>query len=170
MRDGTSSVPSCGERGTTDDRRADTQTSAASYRCSRPLRLRSSGDSVGTAAAAAGQLSWLFLVGPSSASLGRQWRDGHCLRRFIEDQFQAADVAAIDSMSFRHIAIVADLGLTRWAFPRWHRRAPGEGIHRGWSNGLAASRKRNHVHFAAAVSLFRALRCPIASQPTGSRR
>ena len=89
-------------------------------------------------------------------------------------------MAAVDSISFRHIAIMADLCLTRWALHRVQRRAPREGITvvrplnhaRGWSNLLAASRPRNDVHFAAAVSFFRALRCPIARSHGhyGSRR
>jgi hypothetical protein len=140
-----------------------------SCRWSRPLQHRSIGDSADTAARGAGESSWL-LIGPPSAFLGWQWRDGHRLHRFIDDEFQPADVAAVDSISLRRIAIVADLRLARRAFPGWHR-PPREGIAatrplnhaRGWSNALAVSRTRNHVHFAAAVSFWGTLRCPIAS-------
>ena len=161
------------ERRTSDDRRADRQTSAANSRWSRPLPRRLIGDSAGTTARAAGESSW-FPIGSPSVSLDRQWRDRHRLGRFIEDEFQPADVAAVDSISFWHIAIVADLRLARGTLPWWRRRTAREEIavtrplnHAcGWSNLLAGSRPRNHVHFAAAVSFFRALRCPMARQPT----
>jgi hypothetical protein len=164
-------VPSL-ERRTSDDRRADRQTSAASSRWSRPLPPRLIGGSADTTARTAGESS-SFPIGSPSVSLDRQWRDRHRLGRFIEDEFQPADVAAVDSMSFWHIAIVADLRLARWTLPWWRRRTAREEIAvtrplnhaRGWSNFLAASRPRNHVHFAAAVSFFRALRCPMARQP-----
>ena len=159
---------------TSGDHRGDRRTSAASYPWCPPLRRRSAGDSTGTRATAADKPSWVFPIGSPSVSLDRQWRDGHRLRRFIEDEFQPAHVAAIDSISFWHIAIMADLRLAGGALPRLQRRAPRERITvirplnhaSGWSKLLAASRPRNHVHFAAAVSFFRALSCPMARQPT----
>ena len=163
-------------RRTSDGHRADTRTRIVSCRWSRPLQHRSIGDSADTAARGAGESSWL-LIGPPSAFLGRHWRDGHRLHRFIEDEFQPADVAAVDAISLWRIAIVADLRLARWAFPGRHRRPPRERIAatrplnhaRGWSNALAVSRTRNHVHFAAAVSFWGTLRCPISSQPAVCR-
>ncbi len=50
------------------------------------------------------------------------WRSRNCqlVRGSIEDEFQAADVAAIDATGFWSVAIVADLRLARGTFPR-HR-------------------------------------------------
>jgi hypothetical protein len=103
-----------------------------------------------------------FQIGFSSVSCRWQWRDRHRLRQSIEDQFQPADVAAVDTMGFRPITLVADLGLARRALPRWTRRTlrgritvARALIHaRGESNQLAASLRTNPGHFAAAVSLF----------------
>jgi len=47
-------------------------------------------------------------------------RDRQLVRGSIEDEFQAADVAAINAIGFWSLAIVADLGLARGTFP-WHR-------------------------------------------------
>src|SRR5258706_569938 len=80
-------------------------------------------------------------------------------------------MAAVDPISFRHVAIVADLRLTRRALPRCHRRTPKPGIaatrpliHEcGWSNAAAGARRRNHEYFAAAVSFSLPSSCPTSS-------
>jgi hypothetical protein len=103
-----------------------------------------------------------FQIGLSSVSCRWQWRDGHRLLQSIENQFQPADVASVDSIGFRPITLVADLRLARRALPRSTWRTPREVITvarplahaRGRSNRLAALSRTNPGHFAAAVSLF----------------
>jgi len=109
----------------------------------------------------AGKSSWLFPIRPAPVSLGRQWRDDHRLRRFVEDQFQAADVAAVDSIAFRPLAVMADLGLARGALPRWHWLSPRKGI----ATDGATRRPHRGVKspaFCGRGVLSRVLRCPIA--------
>ena len=51
-------------------------------------------------------------------AVGRQRGDCHVVRRFVEDQFQPADVAAIDATRSPSVAIMIEWGLARRTFPR----------------------------------------------------
>ena len=57
------------------------------------------------------RLSWLPSCLASVLPVGRQQCNGQPLRRRIENEFQSADVAAIDAVGFWRVAIVADFGL-----------------------------------------------------------
>jgi hypothetical protein len=58
--------------------------------------------------------------GSATAGLVGQGRDGELLRGLIEDQFEAADVAAIDLLPLWRVANVTNFRLARRALPR-HR-------------------------------------------------
>jgi hypothetical protein len=53
--------------------------------------------------------------------LARPWGDGQLLQGFIEDEFQAADMTAIDLSWLRGVAFKKDLGLTGGTLPRLQR-------------------------------------------------
>jgi hypothetical protein len=56
----------------------------------------------------------------SDASVWQGWERGDCqlVRRFVKDEFQAADVTAIHAPRFGQVAVVGDLALTGRTLPR----------------------------------------------------
>jgi hypothetical protein len=109
---------SCLERRTSDDRRGDRQTSTVNSRCCRLPQHRSTGDNAGRLAPDAGGRSRFGICRPAVLGFAAHWRDRQFVRRLIEDEFQSADVTAIDALRFGHVAIVSDLGLAGRTLPR----------------------------------------------------
>ena len=58
------------------------------------------------------------LVGCAAGRRAREGSNGQQTRALIDDEFQAANVAAIDLSRLRGIAVVPNLGLTGRTLPR----------------------------------------------------
>jgi hypothetical protein len=68
----------------------------------------------------------------SAIALGRKWRDDQLLQARVENQFKAADVAAIHALLFGAVAVVSDLRFAGRTLPRHGDADPNYGPRQAW--------------------------------------